>query len=130
MRVVAQHVGAHDGVRSGQRGDDAGHGGDEIDVENLQLTAERQEHIADGVVRYWLPDGVAVTLLGDGHPLNIVLNSGSPEPVLLHFDVLGLTLEWLASSPEGLFPGEILVPEELEVRAAQAALAALASSRG
>jgi adenosylhomocysteinase len=108
----------------------AGHGGDEIDVEGIKHAAEREDHIANGVVRYRLPDGPAITLLGDGHPLNIVLNSGSPEPVLLHFAVLGLTLEWLAGEPDGLVPGEIVVPERIEARAAQHALDALESNRG
>jgi hypothetical protein len=63
-------------------------------------------------------------VLGDGHPLNIVLNSGSPEPVLLHFAVLGLTLEWLVA--QGNLPaGEVPVAPDIEDRAARFALRAL-----
>ena len=76
------------------------------------------------MARYRLEDGASVTVLGDGHPLNIVLNSGSPEPVLLHFAVLGLTLEWIARFND-LPPGEHIVPLEIEERAAQLALEAL-----
>ncbi|MCA9491090.1 MAG: hypothetical protein KC621_14270 [Myxococcales bacterium] len=72
---------------------------------------------------------VVAPLLGDGNPLNIVTNSGSPEPVLLHFAVLGLTLEWIARFG-GLGPGEQLVPEEIETRAAILALEALQPGRG
>ncbi len=103
----------------------AGHGGDEFDVAGIRREAERRDHVADGVVRYRLPGGPSITVLGDGHPLNIVLNSGSPEPVLLHFAVLGLTLAWLAGDPDDLLPGEVLVPEAIETRAAQIALSAL-----
>ncbi len=106
----------------------AGHGGDEIDCAGLREAATRVDHIADQVVRYTLPNGPRVTLLGDGNPLNIVTNSGSPEPVLLHFTVLGLTLEWLARFGD-LPPGEQIVPEEIETRAALLALDALQPGR-
>lgn len=109
----------------------AGHGGDELDIKAIQRAAERQDHIAEQVVAYKLPGrGPSVIVLGDGHPLNIVLNSGSPEPVLLHFAVLGLTMAWLASEPEDLVPGEIIVPEHIEARAAELALRALDPVRG
>ncbi len=108
----------------------AGHGGDEIDINGVQRVAENEDHVADRVVRYKLPNGPSITVLGDGHPLNIVLNSGSPEPVLLHFAVLGLTLAWLAENPDDLIPGEILVPEAIERRAAELALTSLDPSRG
>lgn len=113
----------------------AGHGHDEIDVKGLKDAAVRVDHVADQVVSYRMEGGQRVTLLGDGNPLNIVMNAGSPEPVLLHFAVLGLTLEWIArfghtEAPEAdadtvLPPGETVVPEEIEVRAAIMALEAL-----
>ena len=102
----------------------AGHGNDEIDVTALKEAAERVDHVADQVVAYHLADGQRITLLGDGNPLNIVTNSGSPEPVLLHFAVLGLTLEWIARFG-GLDEGEQIVPAEIETRAAILALEAL-----
>ncbi|MEZ4241286.1 MAG: NAD(P)-dependent oxidoreductase [Myxococcota bacterium] len=102
----------------------AGHGGNEIDVEGIRKAAVHRDHVAEQVARYRLESGRSVTVLGDGHPLNIVLNSGSPEPVLLHFAVLGLTLEWLASGPQ-LRPGEVMVTDDIENRAAQLALDAL-----
>ncbi len=107
----------------------AGHGGDELDVAGLQDISQNEDHIADQVVRYRIEDGPSITLLGNGHPLNIVLNSGSPEPILLHYAVLGLCLEWLAGDPEGLFPGEILIPEDVERHAAELALSALHPNR-
>src|SRR5690606_34273868 len=102
----------------------AGHGGNEIDVSGIERASVRVDHIADQVVRYRLENGQRVTLLGHGHPLNIVLNAGSPEPVLLHFAVLGLTLEWLATGPD-LPSGEVLVGRDIEDRAALLALEAL-----
>lgn len=102
----------------------AGHGGDEIDVRGIEHAAVRMDNVADQVVRYRLESGRRVTVLGGGHPLNIVLNAGSPEPVLLHFAVLGLTLEWLAGRPD-LPTGEVVVTDEIENRAALLALKAL-----
>ncbi|TNE87485.1 MAG: hypothetical protein EP330_18655 [Deltaproteobacteria bacterium] len=101
----------------------AGHGGDEIDIKGIKDAAERVDHIGEQVVRYRLEDGPRVTVLGGGHPLNIVTNAGSPEPVLLHFAVLGLALERLA---KGSFePGETIVDDAIEAEAAAFALAAL-----
>lgn len=111
-------------LRSGVVLLNAGHGGDEIDVPGLEDLAATRDHVAAQVVTYTLEDKRRVTLLGSGHPLNIVTNSGSPEPVLLHFSVLGLTLEWVARFG-GLEPGECIVPEEIEARAAVLAMEAL-----
>lgn len=107
----------------------AGHGGDEFDVEGIRRAAVGRDHVADQIARYKLESGRSLTVLGDGHPLNIVLNSGSPEPVLLHFAVLGLTLEWLASGP-ALETGEVLVTDAIENLAAQLALDALQIAAG
>ena len=86
---------------------------------------EAQDNVAPGVVNYAMPKGKQITVLGAGHPLNIVLNSGSPEPVLLHYALLGLTLEWLLTQYNDLEPGEHLVEERLEQEAASLALDAL-----
>lgn len=101
----------------------AGHGGDEVDVASIEAAASRVDHVADHVIRYRLEDGPRLTVLGNGHPLNIVLNSGSPEPVLLHFAVIGLTLEWMAKNE--VQSGEVLVPDAIEAVAAALALEAL-----
>ncbi len=110
-------------ARSGLVLVNAGHGGDEIAVAELPEVAERAVEISRYCTRYKLPAGPWLTVLAGGHPLNIVVNAGSPEPVLLHFAVLGLTLEWLAHKP--VEPGEIQLPASIERRAAELALAAL-----
>ena len=101
----------------------AGHGGDEIDTGWLRTHATMTDQVGDHVVRYTLPGERKVTVLADGHPLNIVMNSGSPEPVLLHFVLLGLGLEQMAGAPHE--PGEVALPPRLEEKAAQAALSVL-----
>ncbi len=98
----------------------AGHGGDEIDVAWLRNNATTVDQIGARVVRYTLPGGRRVTVLADGHPLNIVSNLGSPEPVLLHFLLLGLGLEYVARKE--LDAGEVAVPAALEEEAARLAL--------
>lgn len=112
------------GARSGLVLVNAGHGGDEIDVRGLREAAEEGEELGPHCVRYRLPQGPWLTVLAQGHPLNIVLNAGSPEGVLLHFAVMGLTLEWLAREG-GLPPGEVPVPDPIEAEAARLALTAL-----
>ncbi len=106
----------------------AGHGNDEIDVKGIKAGSSGVDQVADLVVRYGLEDGPTVVVLADGNPLNIVTNMGSPEPVLLHFAVLGLTLEWLAG--RRLPPGETPVPPDLENEAATLALQALGMAHG
>lgn len=105
----------------------AGRGGDEIDVDSIRSAAVRADNIADQVVRYRLESGKRIVVLGDGYPLNIVLSSGSPEPVLLHFAVAALTLEWLAGGPD-LTTGELVVPPHIEQEVAKLALTALDGS--
>ena len=106
----------------------AGHGGDELDMAGLEGASAQVDHVADGVVRYRLHGGPRITVLGGGHPLNIVLNSGSPEPVLLQFALLGLALDWVAHAE--LDKGEVLVPSALEDQAAELALQALDQAGG
>jgi len=106
----------------------AGHGSDEVDVKGIKASATKVDQVADLVVRYGIEDGPTLVLLADGNPLNIVTNKGSPEPVLLHFAVLGLTLEWLAGRK--LEAGETPVPPTLENEAATLALEALGMAHG
>ena len=82
------------------------------------------DQIAENVVGYQLEDGPSVTVLANGNPLNIVLNAGSPEPVLLHFAVATLALEGLVVSD--LKPGETLVTNTIETQAAVMALQTIA----
>lgn len=102
----------------------AGHGGDEIDVAGLKREAERAVQVGPHCTRYRLPGTGWISVLGDGHPLNIVTNSGSPEPVLLQFGALGLALEWLARNPPR-GEGEVELPRRVEEDAARLALEAL-----
>jgi len=106
----------------------AGHGSDEIDVKGIRAASNAVDQVSDHVVRYSLEDGPTVAVLAKGNPLNIVTNAGSPEPVLLHFALLGLTLEWLSS--QRLSAGEHPVPLDLEDAAAELALQALGMAHG
>jgi adenosylhomocysteinase len=101
----------------------AGHGADEIDVDGLARASEGVDQIGPRVVGYQLPDGPKLMVLAGGNPLNIVMNSGSQEPVLLHFAVLGLGLEWLTRNTPP--PGEVALPPSLEASAAEVALGVL-----
>lgn len=116
------------GCREGLVLMNAGHGGDEIDVAGIQRQSEVVDHIAPQVVRYRPEGGPSLVVLGGGHPLNIVLNAGSPEPVLLHFALLGLTLESLVGAP--LPAGEHPVRPDIENEAAELALRALGKAHG
>lgn len=116
------------GARDGVVLINAGHGGDELDVPAIKAAATSVDQISDHVVGYKLEEGPRLVLLSDGHPLNIVMNSGSPEPVLLHFAVLGLTLEWLTRATPA--PGEHIVPLAIEQEAAGLALQALRRGHG
>ncbi|MCB9793529.1 MAG: hypothetical protein H6741_12470 [Alphaproteobacteria bacterium] len=111
------------GARDGLVLVNAGHGGEEIDIRAVAEVAEKGDQLGPLCVRYKLPEGPWLTVLGKGHPLNIVTNSGSPEPVLLQFALIGLSLEWLAQAtpPRGEQP----VPPAIEAEVARYALKAL-----
>jgi len=105
----------------------AGHGGDEIEVQAIRRAAATEDQVGPRVIRYTMDDGRRITILADGQPLNLVLNAGSPETVLLHFAVLGMALEWLGTQTRdgaGLPPGEHVVLEALERDASRLALEA------
>ncbi|MCK6505214.1 hypothetical protein L6R53_17745 [Myxococcota bacterium] len=121
-------VGALSGAREGIVLVNAGHGNDEIDVAGIKAHSAGVDQVAEKVVRYRLEGGPTVALLADGHPLNIVMNSGSPEPVMLHFALLGLTLEWLTRHP--VAPGLVQVLPSIEEEAATLALRALGMGHG
>lgn len=111
------------GARSGIVLVNAGHGGDEIAIKRVQEVADEGDQLGPLCMRYKLPGGPWLTVLGRGHPLNIVTNAGSPETVLVQFALLGLTMEWLVKNPQQA--GEVPVPEALEAAAARMALEAL-----
>ncbi len=90
----------------------AGHNADEIDVTGLADEATEVDHIGPRVVRYRHPKGGHVVVLGGGSPLNIVMNAGSNEPVLLHFTLLALGMRWLLAEPRP--NGEVRLPPSLE----------------
>ena len=106
----------------------AGHGNREIDIAGLKAEADVMDQVADQVATLRISGGPNLTILADGHPLNIVMNAGSPEPVLLHFALLGLTLEWLTQA--GLEAGQTIVPARIEQEAAGLALEALRTAHG
>ncbi len=136
VRILVTSTGRKGVIRADQLRDsgdgvvlvNAGHGRDEIDVEGIRKAAVIVDHVADHVVRYGLEAGPSVVVLADGHPLNIVANAGSPEPVLLHFAVLGLTLEWLTR--HAIPPGEHPALAAIENEAAELALRALGKAHG
>jgi len=101
----------------------SGTGNRELDVDGIRANAAGFDQIGDHVTAYQLEDGPRVVLLADGHPLNIVMNAGSPEPVLLHFAALGLAMSWVMTGD--LSPGEHIVSDEVERDAARLALKAL-----
>ncbi len=95
----------------------AGHNPDEIDVTALADEASEVDHIGPRVVRYRHPKGGHLVVLGGGSPLNIVMNAGSNEPVLLHFTLLALGLRWLVEAPRP--NGENRLPPDLEQQVAR-----------
>ena len=106
----------------------AGHGHQEFDFDGIKAAARNFDQIAEFVTAYELEDGPRVVVLAGGHPLNIVTNAGSPEPVLLHFTAMGLAMAWLLQADLPL--GEHIVPRAVEQDAARLALRALGQNDG
>ncbi|MFT7521847.1 MAG: adenosylhomocysteinase [Kiritimatiellia bacterium] len=123
--VTVEHMAA---ARDGLVLLNAGRGGDELDIKGLRDASAKVEHISEQVIRYRIHGGPRLTILGNGHPLNIVINSGSPEPVLLQFALLGLALDWTANTD--LEPGLVPVTAALEEQVASVALNALDQAGG
>jgi len=117
------------GARDGLVLINGGHGSQEIDVAGIKASAVAFDQVIERVVSYQLEGGPRLVVLADGHPLNIVMNAGSPEPLLVHFTCMGLALMHLATHAE-LQAGVLPVPRALEREAARLALMALGRAHG
>ncbi len=109
-----------------------GHWAAEVGPEALARLAVDKRRQSEHLDEFVLPDGgggqKSVYLACGGHPANVVICKGAPEPVLIHLTTELLCVEYLAScarAGQRLAAGEQAVPDFVEGEASRLALAAL-----
>jgi adenosylhomocysteinase len=105
-----------------------GHWADEINREALINNSVDVDSVGDYLEQFRQSDGRSIFLATHGSPANVAMNSGSPEPTLIHLTTEMLSLDYLAGclkNKRSLPPGEMPVPQSVEEAASLLALRAL-----
>jgi adenosylhomocysteinase len=112
-------------MRDGALLANAGHFDVEISKPDLLELAASHEEIRPNVEEFQLPDGRRLYLLAEGRLVNLASGDGHPVEIMdLSFALQALTLEHIVKQHEELKPGVYPVPEEIDRRVAEMALAA------
>jgi adenosylhomocysteinase len=110
-----------------------GHFAEEIDVEALKQSANSHRALSQHVDEYSVGvENKPILLACQGHPVNVVLLTGSIEPTLIHLTTEILCLEALISTNSNrgkLANGENPIPPSVEREASLTALEALKLAR-
>lgn len=103
-----------------------GHWREELGIEKLLRACESVKKLTHLIDEFHLTshDGkpITVRIATKGDPCNVTLLTGSIEPVLLHLAVEILSIEYLIKGYGMLKAGEMRVPREVELKAAELAL--------
>jgi adenosylhomocysteinase len=112
-------------MRDGALLANAGHFDVEISKPDLYELASSHEEIRPNVEEFRLPDGRRLYLLAEGRLVNLASGDGHPVEIMdLSFALQALTLEHITKHHNELKPGVYPVPEEIDRRVAEMALAA------
>ncbi|MFO7915599.1 MAG: adenosylhomocysteinase [Candidatus Krumholzibacteriales bacterium] len=104
----------------------SGHFNVEIDIPELEEMAESKETVRDNLVRYTMPDGRKLILLGEGRLINLAGAEGHPASVMdMSFANQSLTAEYLKSEQGGLEKKVYRVPESIDRNIAELKLESL-----
>jgi adenosylhomocysteinase len=104
----------------------SGHFDVEIDLSNLNETAQKVEHnVTHNVDAYHMPNGRVIYILGQGRLVNLACAEGHPAQVMdMSFATQALAARWAATSTS--FPVKVHeVPQEIENEVASLKLAAM-----
>ena len=104
----------------------SGHFNVEIDIPDLEEMAESKETVRDNLVRYTMPDGRKLILLGEGRLINLAGAEGHPASVMdMSFANQSLSAEYLKSEKGSLENKVYRVPENIDRNIAELKLKSL-----
>lgn len=115
-------------ARDGATFVNVGHWATEMDMEALRTLSTSSDQQIPYLREYTLPFGKRIYVLAEGHPANVVVLSGSPEPTLIHLATEILCMNYLLGLRKdgvSMLPGAQPLPREVETKAAELALQAL-----
>jgi adenosylhomocysteinase len=96
-----------------------GHLSHELDLNSLEAIASTKKPIGPHLCEYQLQGEdhstiKSVYICANGHPANVVLLTGSIEPIIIHLATELMTLKYLKQKAASLQPGEIPLPYSVE----------------
>ncbi|MBD3179714.1 MAG: adenosylhomocysteinase [Candidatus Latescibacteria bacterium] len=104
----------------------SGHFNVEIDIPDLEEMADSRETVRDNLVRYTMPDGRKLILLGEGRLINLAGAEGHPASVMdMSFANQSLTAEYLTKERGNLEKKVYRVPESIDRNIAELKLDSL-----
>lgn len=93
----------------------AGHFDTEIDMACLRRIAVETREQRRNIMGYKLPNGRWIFVLGEGRLVNLACADGHPAEIMdMSFAIQALSCEYLAKNRDGLKPGVVAVPREID----------------
>ena len=93
----------------------AGHFDVEVDMKGLRELAVSHYTARQNIQGYTLPNGRTLFVLAEGRLVNLASGDGHPAEIMdMSFAVQALGARWLADHRDGLRPGVIQVPREID----------------
>ncbi len=121
--ITAEHF---ETMKDGAILTNAGHFDVEVDMAGLEKLAVRKYDARHNIQGYVLPNGKTLFTLAEGRLVNLAAGDGHPAEIMdMSFAVQALSARWLAEHRDGLTPGVIPVPRELDEAVARRKLRAM-----
>ncbi|MBQ7692450.1 MAG: adenosylhomocysteinase [Oscillospiraceae bacterium] len=104
----------------------AGHFDVEVDMAGLERIAVQKYDARHNIQGYVLPNGKTLFVIAEGRLVNLAAGDGHPAEIMdMSFAVQAMSAKWLAEHRDGLRPGVIPVPREIDREVAEVKLRAM-----
>ena len=104
----------------------AGHFDVEVDMAGLEKLAVKKYDARHNIQGYVLPNGKTLFVIAEGRLVNLAAGDGHPAEIMdMSFAVQAMSAKWLAEHRDGLKPGVIPVPREIDRAVAEVKLRAM-----
>ena len=104
----------------------AGHFDVEVDMAGLEKLAVQKYDARHNIRGYVLPNGKTLFVIAEGRLVNLAAGDGHPAEIMdMSFAVQAMSAKWLAEHRDGLKPGVIPVPREIDREVAEVKLRAM-----
>ena len=121
--ITAEHF---ETMKDGAILTNAGHFDVEVDMAGLERIAVQKYDARHNIQGYVLPNGKTLFVIAEGRLVNLAAGDGHPAEIMdMSFAVQAMSAKWLAEHRDGLRPGVIPVPREIDREVAEVKLRAM-----